>query len=637
MPRDFKFAPYWATKAELWAPLVLDGRRDDRSGSSLRVFARLRSGVQVTRARNEMSALAAQLAKAYPGTDQGVTVVPLHEKVVGAVRPRLMILFAAVGLVLLIACANVAHLQLVRATARQKEIAVRSALGASGGRIIRQSLTESAILSAAGAAAGIALAYVAVPILAALSPPDIPRLETIRIDADVFLFMTAITLVAAMVSGIAPALKISRGDLNDTLKEATRGSAESFRTNRMRSLLVASEFALALVLLVGAGLILRSFFALLSVDAGFDPRDVLSMQLSLKGTRQAEPDRRAGFFRELVDRVEALPGVESASAINHLPLHGDNWYLSFSVEGRPLVPPGERSRMLFRVVLPGYFRTMRIPVQSGRDFSDQDQGEAARSVIINEYMARFHWPGESPIGKRVSVDDPARRPDWFTIVGVVKNVRQAEWTEADAEEMYFPYREMHGQGSSEAIGDRLLNPTHMTLVIRTPLGAAGLTSAVESIVRSLDSDVPVSDVITMRQAIGEQISEPRFYVLLLGAFASIAVTLAAVGIYGVLSYAVARRTHEIGIRLALGAGQAEVFRLVVAQGMRLASLGGAAGLAAAFVVTPFLRRLMFGVQPTDPTSFVLVTILLAAVALTACWIPARRASRVDPMIALRTE
>jgi putative ABC transport system permease protein len=280
---------------------------------------------------------------------------------------------------------------------------------------------------------------------------------------------------------------------------------------------------------------------------------------------------------------------------------------------------------------------MRIPVQRGRDFSDQDQGEAARSVIINEYLARVHWPGESPIGKRVSVDDPARRPDWFTIVGVVKNVRQAEWAEADAEEMYFPYREMHGQGSTGAILDRLSNPMHMTLVVRTPLGASGVTSAVESIVRSLDRNVPVSDVITMRQAIGEQISEPRFYVLLLGVFASIAVALAAVGIYGVLSYAVARRTHEIGIRLALGAGRDEVFRLVVAQGMRLASVGGAAGLAAAFVVTPFLRRLMFGVQPTDPTSFVLVTLLLAAVALAACWIPARRASRVDPMIALRTE
>jgi putative ABC transport system permease protein len=293
--------------------------------------------------------------------------------------------------------------------------------------------------------------------------------------------------------------------------------------------------------------------------------------------------------------------------------------------------------MLFRVVLPGYFRTLRIPVQKGRDFSRQDQAETSRSVIVNEYTARIHWPGENPIGRRISIDDPARKPDWFTVVGVVKDVRQAEWTEAVTEEMYFPYHERHGDGKEQSTAEGLLNSTNMTLVVRAPSGAAGLTNAVEGIVRSIDRDVPISDVITMRQAIAEQISEPRFYVLLLGVFAAIAVTLAAVGIYGVLSYAVARRTHEIGVRLALGAGRTEVFRLVVTQGMRLAALGGVVGLAAALALTRFLRRMLYGIQPTDPASFALVTFILAAIALAACWIPARRAARVDPMSALRTE
>ena len=640
MPWGFRFAPFWATGARLWAPLVLDQRSGDRAGASLRVFARLRQDVTLAAARNEVAGIAARLEQAFPGTNRDGTVVPLMDKVVGDVRDALLVLFAAVAFVLLIACANVAHLQLLRAAAREREFALRGALGASRARLVQQSLVESGVLALTGGALGLLVAWGGVRLLIRLAPPDIPRLDTLGIDGSVLGFVLLVTLGATLLFGLVPALTAARVDLHGLLKEGGRGSGDTPRRRRLRGLLVISEFALALVLLVGAGLVLRSFAARSGLDTGFDARGVLSAVVSRRGTAHADLGRRADFFGQLVERVRGLPGVESASAINHLPLHGDNWRFPFAIEGRPLAAPGLGSFALFRITRPGYFGTMGIPLLAGRDFSPQDLSTAARVVIINQFMASRHWPGESPLGRRLTVDDPVHHPDWFTVVGVVKDSRQAGWAEQVSEEMYFPNLSVADPGESPGGPGTLvsfLNPIRMTLVVRTRTAASGLIAPVQQAVASLDRDAPVSDVITMEQAVGEQFAEPKFYLLLLGGFAVLALTLAAVGIYGVISYAVARRTHEIGIRLALGAGSREAFQLIVRQGMRLAGIGSVAGLMGALMLTRYLQSLLFGVGPTDPLTFLLVALLLALVALAAAAIPARRAARVNPLVALRSD
>ncbi|MEO8452053.1 MAG: ABC transporter permease, partial [Gemmatimonadota bacterium] len=639
MPRGFRFAPFWATEARLWAPLVLDDRRADWSGASLRVFGRLRPGATVAEAQADLRTVAARTAGRDTEMTRDVLVVPLQEKVVGDVSDALYIMLAAVGFVLLIACANVAHLQLMRAAARERESAVRTALGASRLRLVQQSLVESGILSLVGGAFGVALAYWGVRLLVTLGPPELPRLETVALDGPALGFALTVSVLAGFVFGVAPALTASRVKLHGALKEGSRGAADSRRRRRVRSGLVASEFAMAVVLLIGAGLMLRSFAALVAVDGGFDPRDVLSMTVSLRGTKNLEPLRRQDFFRRLVDRVEGLPGVEAASVINHVPLHGDNWHFPFAVEGRSLGPGGDarKGSAAFLVVRPGYFRTMKIGMVKGRDFTTLDEASAAHLVIVNEFMARHQWPGENPVGRRLTVDDPATRPDWFTVVGVVGNVRQASWAGEEEDQMYFPTMQGSGYPENSQPLVTFLNPEYMTLVIRTTAGPAGLTRAVQVTVHEMDGDAPVSNVLTMEQALGEQVATPRFYMTLLSIFAAVAIALAAVGVYGVISYSVARRTHEIGIRLALGAKRSDAFRLVVRQGMALAALGGAVGLGVALAVTKYLRLLLFGIQPTDPTTFVVVTTLLAVVAFVACSIPARRASRVDPTVALRCE
>ncbi len=639
MPPGFQFAPFWDTKAQIWAPLALDARRDDRHGASLRVFARLNSGVTPEQARAEMNTISARLEKEYPGTNGKIAIIPLQEIVVRSVRPALLMLLAAVGFVLLIACANVAHLQLVRAAAREKEMALRSALGASGPRIFRQLLTESFILSLAGALFGLLLAYSGVRLVVALAPPEIPRLETLTLDGHVFVFLLVITACAGVVFGLAPALKASRVDLTESLKEGARSSTQGVRRSRARNLLVVSEFALAMVLLVGAGLILRSFVALLAVDPGFDPANVIAMTVSLTGSRDADPHRRPAFFRELAERVRELPGVESASAINHLPLYGDNWGIPFVIEGRPPAPPGQGPSAAFLAVLPGYFHTMRIPIKEGRDFTQQDVLDAPHVVIINELVANRYWPNENPVGRRIAVpglgvttDDTAKTLDWFTIVGIVRDTKQADLGDPAEEQMIFPYLQTRFY---------LENPhsyaTSLTLVVRTSLKPSVVTSAVENTVQSMDKGVPVSDVITMKQAMALQVSEPRFYVLLLGAFAAVALSLATVGIYGVVSYSVARRTHEIGIRLALGAQGRDVLGMIVSEGARLALTGIGIGVIAAFGLTRLMASLLYGVGASDTLTYASVGALLAVAALAACYIPAQRAMRVDPIIALRYE
>jgi len=624
MPPGFQFAPFWVTNAELWVPLDLTLRVNDRAGRSLRVFARLKPGVTREQAQAEMDTISRRLEQQYPGTNKSldVTVDPLHEKVVGKVRQALLVLLGAVSFVLLIACANVANLLLARSAARQKEIAIRTALGAGRLRLVRQLLTESMLLASLGGALGLLLARWGVKFLVALSPANLPRVETINLDSRVFGFTLAISLLTGLVFGLAPALQASKLDLNESLKEGGRSATEGIRRNRVRSLLMISEVALALVLLIGAGLMIRSFRRLQAVEAGFDPRRVLTLVVPLRSSQYSTGPQRSAFFQRLIERVGALPGVESASAINHLPLAGDIWTLGFTVEGRPAPPPGEGPSAAYRIIRPNYFHTMGISLLKGRDFTEHDAAGTPGVAIINEAFARNIWPHEDPIGKRIRVNDDG--PDPREIVGIVKDVKQREWTAEPMREMYLPYLQNPA-------------PSYLTLVARTTADPLSLAAAVRNEVWTIDKDVPVSQVASMEQVIAGATGGPRFNLLLLNLFASVALILAAVGIYGVMAYSVSQRTHEIGIRLALGAQTTDVIKLVVGQGMALTLIGVAIGLAAAFAVTRLMSSLLFGVSATDPLTFAVIALLLLLVALVACYLPARRATKVDPMVALRYE
>jgi putative ABC transport system permease protein len=631
MPQSFDFPLFWATGTELWVPLALGNRAANREGQSLRIFARLKPGTPLSTARAEIATITARLEKAYPGSNRDVTVRTLEETVVGDVRRPLLVLLVAAGFLLLIACANVAHMLLARAAAREKEIAVRTALGAGRARTVRQLLTESLLLAFLGGAAGLALAAWATRVLVALSG-RIPRAEAVHLDGRAFAFALAVSLGSAVLFGLAPALKASRRDLTESLRDGERGSTEGFRRNRLRSLLIGSEFALALVLLVGAGLMIRSFTALLAVDPGFDPRRVVTMAVSVAGTREAEPGRRANFYRQLLERVRATPGVVSASAINHLPLAGDIWGWSFKIEGRPTPAPGESPGATYRVVAPGYFRTMGIPILRGRDISESDDARASGAVVINEWLAKQHWPSEEPLGKRITFDDLDKDPQWLTVVGVVKNAVTGRWAAAPEGEVYLAYFQHRAY-----LERRTSVYEYMTLVARGARDPAALAPSLRRQVRALDANVTISQVLTMEDVVNQINTRPRFSLLLLATFAGAALILAAVGIYGVMSYSVSRRTHEIGLRMALGAGQGDVLRLVVRQGMRVALIGAAAGLAGALLLTRLMATLLYGVRSTDPPTFLLVTVVLTAVALVASYIPARRATRIDPLLALKHE
>jgi putative ABC transport system permease protein len=642
MPPQFQFPPFWATRAEMWTPLDLRSRVTDRRGGSLRVFARLKPGVALRQAQAEIDAMNKQLALAYPEADTGlnIRVEPLNEKVVGDVRRALLVLSGAVGFVLLIACANVACLLLARASARQKEAAVRVALGAGRWRIVRQLLTESLLLSVCGAALGLLLAVWGVDWLTTLLAGNsssftvrLPRLSEIKIDATALGFTLAVTLATSLLFGLAPALAASKPDLNQTLKESGRGASGGRR--RLRETLVVAELALASVMLIGAGLLMNSFLKLRSVDPGFSPRNALTMIVSLAGASQYVGPSRETFYRQLTDRLAALPGVESVSAINHLPLAGDWWGTSLAIEGRPLPPPGQEVIGIFRVSRPGYFQTMGVPLRAGRDFTERDTPDAPGVAIINETLARRNWPSEDPIGKRVTLDDPrdnSQSPQWLTVVGVVKDVKQNSWTDAPWNEIYLPF-----QQSRSFFRGTAGHYTSMTLVIRTSVEPQSLAATAQETVRSIDRNLPVSGVVTMEQVIADTLWQPRFNLQLIGIFAALAMTLAAIGLYGVMSYSAAQRTREVGLRMALGARRRDVLKLMVGQGMKLALAGVALGLLASAALTRLMEKLLFEVSATDFSTFAVIALLLTVVALLACWIPARRATKVDPMVALRTE
>jgi putative ABC transport system permease protein len=632
MPPEFKFAPFWATKAELWAPMAFGDRIHDRAGNSLRVFARLKQGVSLVQARVEIAAITARLERQYPGTNRGVAVTPLKENVVGKIQTPLLMLLGAVGFVLLIACANVAHMLLARTADRRKEIAVRTALGAGRTRVIAQFLTENLLLAFFGAAAGLVIAVSGMKVLVALSPAYIPRVDMVGVDTRVVLFLLGITVLTAVAFGLAPAMHAAAGNLSDSLKEGGRGDSDGIRRNRLRSFLVASEFALAFMLLVGAGLMIRSFSALQSVSPGFNPHNVLSMIVSVKGTKEAEPNRRALFYRSLVQQVQTLPGVVSAGAINHLPLAGDMWGLSFAIEGRPKPLPGELPAAVYRIVMPGYFKTMRLPLQRGRAINAADDARMPGVVIINERAAREYWPGKDPIGKRISFNHVKNQPVWLTIIGIAANAKQSDWAAEPSPEAYLSAlqnREFLGGGESHT--------ADITLVVRTAGTPSDMAAAVKHRVWSIDRNLPISDVLAMDRVVADATAPPRFEMMLLGIFAVVALVLAAVGIYGVISYSVSRRTREIGIRIALGAGRTDVLRMVARQAIAQALAGAAIGLAGALLISGLMTRMLYGVQPTDPITFGGVVVVLALAAMLAACIPARRATRIEPVVALRNE
>ena len=524
---------------------------------------------------------------------------------------------------LLIACANIANLLLARASARRREIAVRTALGAGRWRIIRQLLTESLLLAVAGGAVGLAISFLFIKLLIAIGPANVPRLDQVGLDARVLVFTMGVVGLVGLSFGLAPALHASKTNLNDVLKEGGRSGSEGRGRNRVRAILVVSEIALCLLLLIGAGLLIKSFVLLRDVNPGFDPENLLTMRVALPGARYPKPEQSATFFRELTQRVSALPGVEAAGAALSLPLGGSGSTAGrfFIPEGRPLVPE-ESIQADYFAVTPDYLKTMRISVKTGRSFTDRDTVESPPIVIVNESIVRRVFAGEDPIGKRIIVwrDEKFARE----IVGVVGDVKTGRLDEETDPQIYVPYAQDAGWGG-------------LSLAVRTKGEPEALTSQVRGAILSIDKDLPPYEIKTMDEVFSASVARTRLVMLLFGVFSMFALLLASIGIYGVIAYTVAQRTHEIGIRLALGAQTRDVRRMIVTQGMILALIGAVLGLAGAFATTRVMRSLLYGVSPTDPLIFIGVSLLLTVVALLACYIPARRATKVDPMIALRYE
>jgi putative ABC transport system permease protein len=624
MPEGFTF-PIDRERVDFWSPIDPTSEENRQRGSSyLNVVARLRDGATLQQAQAEADAVAARLATEHADTNAGrsFTLISMHEDLVGDLRPALLVLLGAVAFVLLIACANVANLMLARASSRHKEIAIRTAMGASRWRIVRQLVTESLLLSLAGGALGLLIALWGVDLLVASIPSDMPRVSEIGLDRRVLAFTAAISMLTGFLFGLVPALQVSKPDLNEGLKEGGRGSTEGARRNRVRGALVVLEVALSLVLLVGAGLLMRSFVELREVKAGFDPSGVLTASVSLPDSKYGEEAAQAEFFRRVLENLRARPGVHAASAVLPLPLSGSAMMNGLSIEGRPPAAPGERLTTHTRITSPEYFRAMNIPVVKGRALDERDSKDAPKVVVVNETFARKYFPGEEAIGKRVEItvaEDMSGE-----IVGIVGDVKHRSLDAAPDPEAYVSYRQVPSG--------------YMVLVLKGDgQSAAALTSTLREAVRQVDSGQALAEIRTMEQLVSNSVARRRFNMLLLGVFAGVALALAAIGIFGVMNYTVTQRTHELGIRIALGAQTKDVLRLVVGQGMTLIVIGVAVGLAASFALTRLMQSLLYGVSATDPLTFAGVALVLASVALLACYIPARRATRVDPMVALRYE
>ncbi len=611
MPAGFRFLK----DADLWTPLDVPAALQQMRGARfLQVVARLKPEMSLEQARAGMGTLAQQLESEYSQSNSGwgVSLVSLRDKLVGNVRLGLLVLLAAVGFVLLIACANVANLMLTRGATRQKEIAIRVALGAGRRRVIQQLLTESTLLGLLGGGLGLLLALWGIDALRALSPSNLPRIEEIRIDGRVLGFTLIVSLFTGLLFGLAPARQATRIDLQETLKE---GGGSSIRSRRLlRGLLVISEIALSLILLVGAGLLGRSFLTLLSVDPGFRTENLLTMEISLPQYKYRQAHQRTEFFQQLLERAESLPGVRSVALTTILPLSGSESKNSFGIEGRENADANWAS---LRLISPDYFRTMAIPLRNGRTFETRDAKDPPDAVIINETLARRFWPDEDPVGKRILFGDSGP-----IIVGVVGNIKHAGLEAEYEPEMYVPFPEQSSQ---------------LVLVARADSEAIALAGPLRALVHSIDKDQPVENFSTMEEVVSRSVAQPRFLAILLGVFATLALALAAVGVYGVMAFSVTQRTHEVGIRMALGAQPSDILRLVVVEGMSLALIGVAAGLLGSFAVTRLMSSLLYRVSAADPITFIVISLLLTGVALGASFIPARRALKVDPMVALRHE
>jgi predicted permease len=631
MPLGFQFE---SSEVEMWLPLGLDPANVSPGERSYNTIGRLRRSVTLEQARAEMNTVVALLAEEYKtrfpkgaNTTSSLNLIPLQELIVGDVRPALLLLLVSIGFVLLIACANVANLHLARAAARQKEIALRLALGAGRLRIIRQLLTESLILSVLGGAAGLLLAYWGVGTLLALASASLPRTNEVRIDSTVLLFTLAVSLLAGIVFGLVPGLRFSHPDPHASLKEGGRSTAGS-SSRRTRHLLVISELALAVVLLAGAGLTIKSFIRLLNVDPGFDPRNVLTARINLPQLKYPQHQQVVAFYKQLLEQVETAPGVEDAGTVTVLPLSGLNSNASFEIEGRPRASDEVVQNADYRMVSLDYFRAMGIPLLEGRYFAASDQEGAPGVVIINETMKQAFWPGEEPLGKRINMG-VAGSP-WLTIIGIIKDVKHKALNVTAKPEIYF----LHSQNAyAKALGIY----RSLTLAVRGTAEPQQLTGVVKSAVQAIDKDIPVAKVETMERVLSTSVAQPRFTMLLLAIFAIVALSLAAVGIYGVIAYSVGQRKHEIGIRQALGAQRRDIMRLIVGQGMGIAVIGIGVGLGLAFALTRVMSGLLFEVSTTDTQTFVVIALLPMAIALAASLLPARRALKVDPMEALRYE
>ena len=624
MPARFQFP---SADDEVWVPVAFTQEdAANRNRHYLRVVGRLKPGVTLSQAQADMSTIATRLQQQYPqsNTDLGAVITPLHEHLVGDIKPALLILLGAVGLVLLIACANVANLLLARAAVRQKEIAVRVALGARRARLIRQFLTESVSLSLLGGLVGLVIAYVGIIVLKAFIPENISQARAISIDYKVLGFTLLVSVATGLIFGLAPALQSIRFNQAETLKEGGRDAATGASGKRLRGLLVMAEVAISLVLLIGAGLLINSFLRLRNVDPGFRAENLLTMKIVLPDLKYERKAQRSAFYTDVVQRVQSLPGVRSAAVTTNLPLYRQGNSISISIEGSPEPPPGQEDIIVTRIISPGYFETMSISLLKGRALTDQDTDDSPNVVVISEGMARRYWPGEEAVGKRIAVGKIRSPEDWIQIVGVVKDVRQFELTADPKPQMYLTHRQF---GFFDA----------QDLVVKTDVDSASMASSVRKAVWEIDKDQPVSNIRAMETILADSIARQRFSMLLLAIFAAVALVLAAVGIYGVMSYSVAQRTHEIGIRMALGAQTSTVLKLAIGYGLKLVIAGIAIGLVAAFALTRVMATLLFGVTATDPTTFTLISLLLVAVAAIASYIPARRATRVNPIVALRYE
>jgi len=627
MPKGFAYP----AGRVIWMPLEETEAftTTQRGAWYLSAIGRAKPGVSIDQVVAEVQTIGKQLARQYPDSNEGLdfTARPLQDAIVGDIRNAVLVLLGAVGFVLLIACTNVANLLLARAATRESEIAVRSALGAGRLRLVRQLLTESVILAVIGGGCGLLIAIWGLDWLISLEPEGIPRLSDVRIDTTVIWFTMALSFATGLLFGIVPAFHATSASLSRTLKQAGRGPLTTRGGARMRGALVIGEMALAVMLLAGAGLLIRSFVKLASVDPGFHAAQALTFELSLPDVRYEKEAQQITFFDQLLPRLQTIPGVKTVAAVQALPLSGSSFVISFEVGGRPPVPPSQQPAMQIRVATPGYFQTLGIPLTRGRLFTDDDRSGSSPVVLITETAARQYFPNEDPIGKSIKLGwghGPGTPRAGGEVVGIVGDVRDAGLDEAEPPQLYLPYRQWPVQG--------------MAIVLQTSVPPVSVADAAKRAVYATDSNMPVANVRTLDQIVARSISQPRFYTVLLGLFAGVALLLAAIGIFGVLSYAVVQRTREIGIRMALGAQTRSVLGLIVRQAMLLAAVGVSIGIMLAWWLSQSLvSAMLFSTSPHDVSTYVVVAALLGAVALLASYIPARRAARVDPIVALRAE